>query len=463
MRYSMSQSFDSERISEFARYYGFHCDRIDPNGMVEDVLVEMERGLNGQSSSLPMIPAYISPVSRVIPGKTVIALDAGGTNLRAALIKFDEKGQVVEGAHSKVPMPGTRGRLGADDFFDEIAGVTAPLIEGASGPIEGIGFCFSYPMEITKDADGILMAFSKEVDAPEVIGKAIGQGLRDALARRNVKVPGRIALLNDTVATLLCGLLELPAHGGLWSGEDRFGVSPGPVVGCILGTGFNTAYPERVIPKIGFKSASNPQIVVCEAGNFAHRYMGSLDREFDGETQNPGTYTLEKASSGAYLGPLTLHILKQAVRDGLLKFRKSDEFLSWAVLQTRDLNAFMHAPLAMEGPIGALFGKDEKDALSCMVRITSMITERGALFAAAMVAGAAIRAGGGTPVQAGDDPFSPVRIAMEGTTYVRYHGMRAALESWLHVMLVKEKLRSYAIAPVEQASLFGAAVAALSE
>jgi hexokinase len=80
-----------------------------------------------------------------------------------------------------------------------------------------------------------------------------------------------------------------------------------------------------------------------------------------------------------------------------------------------------------------------------------------------MVAGAVMRAGSGAPAQAGCDPFNPVRIAVEGTTYLVYQGMRTAMESWLHIMLVKGKLRSYTIAPVEQASLFGAAVAALTE
>jgi hexokinase len=445
----MSKTFDSGLISEFARHYGFHYGRVDPHGLVDDVLVDMERGLKGETSSLPMIPAYIRAVSGVPAGKRVIALDAGGTNLRAALVKFDENGKIQEGANSKVPMPGTRGRLGADEFFDEIAGVTAPLIRDAPGPVEGIGFCFSYPMEITSDADGILMAFSKEVDAPEVIGKAIGRGLRDALARLNLEVPGRIVLLNDTAATLLSGLLELPAYG---AADGR----AGPVVGCILGTGFNTAYPEKSIPKIGFESASNPQIVVCETGAFAHRYMGALDREFDGTTKKPGAYTLEKAVAGAYLGPLTLHILKQAVRDGVLKFNRSGELLAMESLQTRDLNAFLHTPFAPE-TLGGLFGKDEQDALASLVRIASMVTERGALFAAAVVAGAVIRAGGGL------NPFRPVRIAMEGTTYLVYHGMRTAMESWLHVMLARAKLHSYTIAPVEQASLFGAAVAALTE
>jgi hexokinase len=44
-----------------------------------------------------------------------------------------------------------------------------------------------------------------------------------------------------------------------------------------------------------------------------------------------------------------------------------------------------------------------------------------------------------------------------------YKGMRAALESWLHIMLNQGKPRSYVVAPVEQASLFGAAVAAVSK
>ena len=464
----MNKPFDPLSLSEFARYYGFHYDCVDPFLLVEDVLVEMERGLRGADSSLPMIPAYISPVSRTTPGKTVIALDAGGTNLRAALVTFDENGRAVVGESRKAPMPGSQECLGADAFFDEIAALAAPLIEMAGDKVEGIGFCFSYHMEITKEADGVLIAFSKEVDAPDVVGRAIGAGLREALVRRKVKVPGRIILLNDTVATLLCGLSEIPVHGGLRRGEDRYGVEAGPMVGFILGTGFNTAYPERIIPKIGFDSPQNPQIVVCETGNFAHRYMGFLDKEYDSTTKNPGAYTLEKATSGAYLGPLSFHILKQAVKDGVLSFHRQDEFLAWPTMQTKDLNPFMHEPLARTGPIGELFGSDERDALSSFVYLTSIVTERAALLAAAVVAAAVEKAGAGygstrESDSHGYDPFVPVRVAVEGTTYMIYKGMRSALESYLHIMLNKDRPRSYAIAPVEQASLLGAAVAALSE
>ncbi|MDR3114711.1 MAG: hexokinase [Treponema sp.] len=447
---SSSEKFDPPALADFARYYGFHYAMIDPLALVQDVLVDMERGLRGQTSSLPMIPAYISPVSRVPLGKTVIALDAGGTNLRAALIHFDDQGKAHAQNTEKTPMPGTYGRVRAEQFFDKIAEVTIPLLEKAPHA-EGIGFTFSYPTEITKDADGILLGFSKEVDAPEVIGKPIGQGLRDALARRHIPAPQKIVLLNDTTATLLSGLLSIAPQGG----QGQYGIAPGPVVGLILGTGINTAYPEKNIPKIGFASADAPQIVVCETGTFAHRYRGILDREYDATTKNPGAYTLEKATAGAYLGPLTFHILKQAIRDGLLGFRKSSEFLAWPTLQTKDLNAFMRAPLSGEGPIGKLFAADEGDAVAALVYLTSLITERAARFAAAMVAAAVERL-------EGYDPLAPVRIAVEGTTYLMYQGLRTALESYLHTILVSGKKRFYVIAPVEQASLFGAAVAALS-
>jgi hexokinase len=165
---------------------------------------------------------------------------------------------------------------------------------------------------------------------------------------------------------------------------------------------------------------------------------------------------MEKVASGAYLGPIAFSFLKQAVKDGVFSFAKADEFLSWPLLQTKDLNAFMHEPLARQGPIGELFDQYERDALASFAYLTSIVTERGAIISAAVLAAAVIKAG------AGFDPFVPVRVAVEGTTFMIYKGMRSALESHLHVMLNSEKPRSYIIAPVEQASLLGAAVAALS-
>jgi hexokinase len=334
-------------------------------------------------------------------------------------------------------MPGTKGRVGIDEFFDHLAALAAPLIE-KNPNVGGIGFTFSYPMDVTKDMDGILRGFSKEVDAPDVIGKAIGQGLRDALARKKVKVPERIVLLNDTAATLLAGLVGKPGD-----------VSA--VVGFILGTGFNTAYPEKTIPKIGFDS-QKPQIVVCETGGFMHRYMGVLDRAFDVSTKNPGVFHMEKLTAGAYLGPLTFSIVRQAIADGLISFAESGAFLAAIPkLQTKDLNMYLSEGI---GPLKEFFDKDA-DARAAVAYLTSIVTERGARLASGVLAATVEKTGGG------QNPLLPVNIAVEGTTYMLYKGMRAALESYLHLLLADKGI-AYEITPVDQASLFGAAVAALS-
>ena len=447
----MSKKFDPSVLSEFARHYGFHYNLIEPSDLIGALLGEMEKGLAGQSSSLPMIPSYISPAHSISPGKTVIALDAGGTNLRSARIKFDENCRPVILESRKVSMPGTNGSLGEKEFFDEIAAVTAPMIESSDEKPDGLGFCFSYPMEMTKDEDGILLAFSKEVEAPHVIGKAIGRGLRAALERRKVAVPGRIVLLNDTVAALLSGTLDSVRATG--NGAYSHAEKEGPVIGFILGTGVNIAYPETCIPKIDFYSHENPQIVVCETGNFAHNYSGLLDKEFDRSTKNPGAYALEKTAAGAYLGPLAFHILRQANKDGLLDFKRADEFFSLPGLQTKDLNAFLHESIA--NPVGKFFAVDEKDAMESFIYLVSIITRRGALLSAAAVAAAVEKTG------AGFDPLAPVRIAVEGSTYSMFKGMRQSLESYLDIMLNRTKQRAYIINTVEQASLFGAAVVAL--
>ncbi|MDR2901112.1 MAG: hexokinase [Treponema sp.] len=447
-------TFDPKQLADFARYYGFHYDICDPFTLMQDIRFEMDRGLKGESSSLPMLPSYLSPISHVPAGKTVIALDAGGTNMRAALVHFDENGKTIAEGTRKTHMPGTKGLVTAEKFFDEIAELIMPLLEKAKN-LEGIGFCFSYPMEMTKDSDGILLGFSKEVDAPDVIGKAIGAGLREALAKRGAKVPERIVLLNDTVATLLSGLAEIPPNDRKHESEEVYKVENGPVIGFILGTGLNIAYPEKEIPKINF-SSSQAQVVVCETGDFATRYMGILDKEYDKTTKNPNSYTFEKATAGAYLGPLTHFIIKQAIRDKVLSFEKSDEMFALPTLQTRDVNEFMHDPLTGKGPIGGLFGHDERDALTSFVYLTSIITKRAGIFAGTAIAASIDR------ISSGYDPMVPVRVAVEGTTYVIYKGLRETLESNLHMLLNANGPRSYVISPVEQASLFGAAVAALS-
>ena len=78
--------------------------------------------------------------------------------------------------------------------------------------------------------DGRLLKWTKEMKAPEVIGRFIGKGLLEALGRGGAGKS--VVLLNDTVATLLAGKA---------ADKKRYG----SYVGFILGTGTNIAYLEK--------------------------------------------------------------------------------------------------------------------------------------------------------------------------------------------------------------------------
>ncbi|MDR2795484.1 MAG: hexokinase [Spirochaetaceae bacterium] len=456
----METGFNPSEIDDFARFYGFHYDCCDSGVLIRDFCIAMERGLRGQSSSLPMLPTHLSPEWRLAAGKKVVALDAGGTNLRAARISFDHGGRPIVEAEQTTQMPGSNGALSASEFFSAIADFCAPFFDG--GGIEGIGFCFSYPMEMSPDGDGFPLAFCKEVELPELVGRPIGRGLCEALTRRRVKTPSRVVLLNDTVSTLLCGISQIPPRFPskfATPGEcvpENMSAEAGPALGLILGTGFNIAYCETCIPKINFESKTEPQIVVCEAGTFRFRYRGLLDIEFDAGTKNPGTFNAEKATAGAYLGPLSLHILKRAVKDGVLRFKRSAELLAMERLATKDLNVLLQAPLSLGGGLGQLFDRDETGAVKTLLYIESIVTERAALTAAAMLTAVIEHCG------AARNPFAPVRIAVEGTTFSIYHFLGEALRARFHSILNATGPRFYVMEPVKQASLFGAAAAALT-
>jgi len=437
-------------LSDFARFYGFHYDTLDTGALVSGVTADMERGLRGERSDMPMLPSYLRPVPALRAGSCVLALDAGGTNLRAARVRFDGGGAPRVEEIRKAAMPGTYGRLPAEKFFDEIADCCAPFFAGgADSRPESAGFCFSYPMEMREDGDAVTLAFSKEVDAPEVIGKPVGRGLRDALTRRGIKAPEKIILLNDAAAALLSAFGENQS-------ESDGGRMPGNVIGFILGTGINTAYLETSIPKINY-AAEEPedpgQIVICESASFANGFWGRLDSEFDLTTKRPGFSRAEKISAGEYLGNLSLTILKRAVSEKLISFRKSAELLATEKLSTAALNAFLSDPAALQGELGSLFGKDETGAAASVLYLESIISERAGIMAAALIAGVMEH------TQAGFDPLAPCRIAAEGTTYIRHYHLRRSLEAALHRMLTKNSPRYYTIAPVKQASLLGAAIA----
>lgn len=372
--------------------------------LIKAIKTDMASGLKGQKSWEDMIKTYMLPPEQSPKNTGVIVIDAGGTNFRSCLVTFDSEGKPSISDMQKTKMPGVERELSKKEFFDAFASNLEHLKDKASK----IGFCFSYPMTITEDKDGVLIGFCKEVKAPEVEGCTIGAELKKALKEHGWKNELSVSLLNDTVAALLAGAADVPSSRKYSS-----------YIGFILGTGMNGAYIQEsngcsCLPA-GFKS----QIIVCESGKFSELPLSDADRIYDSKSAKPGKSLLEKMCSGAYLGPVSFELLKLACDDGLFTEKFADGIRKLETLTLIELDSFLHAPHGKENTIGALLASSgsEDDAVR-VFELLDAVVERSASYSAALLC-ALIQASGG-----GHSPLEPVCVLCNGTTFYKTYRMQ---------------------------------------
>jgi hexokinase len=405
-------------------------------------LVEMHAGLEGRPSSLPMIPTYIETVAEVRRGERVIALDAGGTNLRVAVVSFDPKGNAVVERLSRHRMPGVDAELDREGFFAALAACVAPVADAA----DRIGFCFSYPAEITPDRDGRLIQFTKEIKARGVEGALLGVGLGAAMAAAGARRPAGIVVLNDTVATLLAGRNAQPGRR-----FDGF-------VGLVCGTGLNAAYVQTNagIQKTPGLDPEGSQIVNTESGSFARGAYCRMDDAFDATTASPGKYRHEKTISGAYLGALCLFAARQAAREGCFTADTAQAVARIPALSTRELNDFLLYPDGADHPFGAISHKAPAHDGQALYRLCDALVDRAAAMVAVNLAAVVLK------TAKGRDSRYPVCITVDGTTFWQLRGFRSRVESHMRGLLTGANDRAWEITAVDDAPLLGAAIAALT-
>jgi hexokinase len=411
------------------------ADDINIQHIVDLFTSDMIKGLAGSESSLRMIPTYIEADNQFLTGVPVVAVDAGGTNFRAALVKFNLSGKLEISNMMNAKMPGLNGEISKAEFFKTMAAYIKPQAELS----ERIGLCFSYPTEILPDKDGKLLQFCKEVQAPEVVGELIGRSLLETLGMADKQ----IVLLNDTVATLLAGKSASFSHE-----YDSF-------IGYILGTGTNTCYIEsnRNILKLKNLDHGKSQIINIESGNFGKATQTDLDILFDNTTVNPGQYKFEKMIAGGYLGGLCLSTLKYAAKENLFTEGTASGIISLTELSSEDVNHFVSKSKSGRGPLFNVI-KEATDEESCIGIIESLI-DRAAKLVAANMAAVILKTNKGKSAE------RPVLITIEGTTFYKFHNLRSLFEEYLKDYLKGERQRYYEFTEVKQSSLVGAALAAL--
>ncbi len=236
-------------------------DFLKENKMLADSFdaTEMEAVFEEDMRSkktLSMIPSYQNAVPGELPKGKLLAIDAGGTNLR-----FAEFTDGAEGESKKMPMFGIKEEICADEFFDRMAA------EISQFDAQKVGLCFSYPCEILPNKDGRILTFTKEVKISGAEGKVLGEEIN-----KRLETPRQFSVLNDTVGAQLGVCAD---------------------IGVILGTGFNICYTDH----------SLGTIVNTECGQYGQLPCGTFDDMLSEEMNSPRPCA-EKQISGAYLGTL---------------------------------------------------------------------------------------------------------------------------------------------------------------
>ncbi|KAG8429462.1 hypothetical protein GDO86_020132, partial [Hymenochirus boettgeri] len=170
-----------------------------------------------------------------------------------------------------------------------------------------LGFTFSFPVRHEDIDKGILLNWTKGFKASGAEGNNVVGLLRDAIKRRGDFEMDVVAMVNDTVATMISCYYE-----------DHH-----CEVGMIVGTGCNACYMEEMCNVELVEGEEGLMCVNTEWGAFGDTgeiedFRLEYDRVVDEGSLNPGQQLYEKMISGKYMGELVRLVLIKMVNENLL-------------------------------------------------------------------------------------------------------------------------------------------------
>jgi hexokinase len=218
-------------------------------------------------------------------------------------------------------------------------------------------------------------------------------------------------------------------------------------IGLVLGTGMNIGYAEkaRQITKLSEGYRDDNMIVNIEAGCFDKLPFGSLDRQLDAVTDNPGDHLLEKMTSGAYLGTLIGSAIRTAGESGLLSNDSADAAKTLGAVPLADASAFL---ADRSGSPALCSTENDREAIAVII---DRLVERDAKLIAAAISAIMAQADIGT------EPVRPAVIAAEGSTFHKLYSFKDRFERYLS----EQSGRHFRIVAADNATLLGTGYAAL--
>nr|XP_037865066.1 hexokinase HKDC1 isoform X5 [Chlorocebus sabaeus] len=294
---------------------------------------ELEYGLKKKSHGLAtvrMLPTYVCGLPDGTEKGKFLALDLGGTNFRVLLVKIRSGRRSVRMYNKIFAIPLEIMQGTGEELFDHIVQCIADFLDymGLKGASLPLGFTFSFPCRQMSIDKGTLIGWTKGFKATDCEGEDVVDMLREAIKRRNEFDLDIVAVVNDTVGTMMtCGY------------ED-----PNCEIGLIAGTGSNMCYMEDMRNIEMVEGDEGKMCINTEWGGFGDNgciddIRTRYDMEVDEGSLNPGKQRYEKMTSGMYLGEIVRQILIDLTKQGLLfRGQISERLRTRGIFETKFLS-----------------------------------------------------------------------------------------------------------------------------
>ncbi|XP_007905622.2 hexokinase-4 isoform X2 [Callorhinchus milii] len=302
----------------------FHLQKEELVEVTRRLQHEMEKGLRietHEAASVKMLPTYVCSTPDGSEVGDFLSLDLGGTNFRVMLVKVGENEEgdwkiaTIPQMYS-IPVDVTTGT--AQMLFDYIAQCISNFLDRHNIKHKKLplGFTFSFPVRHEDIDKGILLNWTKGFKASGAEGNNIVGLLRDAIKRRGDIEMNVVAMVNDTVATMISSYYE----------------DHSCEVGLIVGTGCNACYMEEMKNMELVDGEEGRMCVNTEWGGFGdtgelEEFRLEYDRVVDEASLNPGHQLYEKIIGGKYMGEVTRLVLLKLVNQNLLFNGEASELL----------------------------------------------------------------------------------------------------------------------------------------
>ncbi|KAM6984070.1 hexokinase-4-like [Tautogolabrus adspersus] len=283
---------------------------------------DMIRGLGKHShhkAPVKMLPTFVRATPDGTEKGDFLALDLGGTNFRVLHVRVVEDLQKVLKMDSQICAIPKEMMLGTgQQLFDHIAACLGDFLvsQDLKGQTLPLGFTFSFPCEQKEIDKSILIRWTKGFNCSGVEGEDVVKLLKEAIHRRGDFDIGSVAMVNDTVGTMMsCGYRDQSCE-----------------IGMIIGTGTNACYMEEMKNVKRVEGEDGRMCINTEWGGFGDNgSLRGIQTEFDVEVDktsiNPGVHTFEKMISGMYLGEIVRLLLVKLTEEKLLFQGQTSEAL----------------------------------------------------------------------------------------------------------------------------------------